>query len=51
MKRTLSFNADWRFHRGDIPVEQSAEKTPMYLEAKTERFTKPGGRSARPMIM
>lgn len=35
MKETLSFNKDWRFHLGDIPVEEAKLKSPMYIEAKT----------------
>ena len=37
MKETLSFNKDWRFHLGDIPVEEAKLKSPMYIEAKTAR--------------
>ena len=37
MKETLSFNQDWRFHMGDIPVEEAKLKSPMYIEAKTAR--------------
>ena len=37
MKETLSFNQDWRFHLGDIPVEEAKLKSPMYIEAKTAR--------------
>jgi len=37
MKETLSFNKDWRFHLGDIPLEEAKLKSPMYIEAKTAR--------------
>ena len=37
MKETISFNQDWRFHLGDIPVEEAKLKSPMYIEAKTSR--------------
>lgn len=36
MKRSLPFNADWRFHRGDIDTPKVMEKIATYLEAKTE---------------
>ena len=29
MKETLLFNQDWRFHLGDIPVEEAKLKSPM----------------------
>ena len=37
MKEMISFNQDWRFHLGEIPVEESKLKSPMYTEAKTSR--------------
>ena len=37
MKEILSFNDNWRFHLGDIAVEEAKLKSPMYIQAKTER--------------
>ena len=37
MKEILSFNQDWRFHLGDIPVEEAKLKSPIYTEAKASR--------------
>ena len=37
MKEIISFNKDWRFHLGDIEVQEAKLKSPMYIEAKAER--------------
>ena len=37
MKEIISFNKDWRFHLGDIEVQEAKLKSPMYIEAKCER--------------
>ena len=37
MKEIISFNQDWLFHLGEIPVEESKLKSAMYIEAKTSR--------------
>jgi len=37
MKEWISLNEKWRFHLGDIQVEESKLKPAMYIEAKAER--------------
>ncbi len=37
MKQVSSFNDKWLFHLGDIAIEESVLKSPMYIQAKTSR--------------
>ena len=37
MRKVLNFNEGWLFHEGEIEVEEAKSKSPMYIEAKTER--------------
>ena len=37
MRQTVRLDEDWRFHLGEIEVPESLEKSPLYIEAKTER--------------
>lgn len=37
MKQIEPLCGDWLFHEGEIPVEAPVQKSPVYMEAKTER--------------
>ena len=37
MRRTICLDEGWQFHLGEIEVPQAQLKSPMYIEAKTER--------------
>ena len=36
MRTQALFNGGWLFHEGDITVPETARKSPLYIEAKTE---------------
>lgn len=37
MKESISFDQGWLFHLGDVAVPEAKLKSPMYIQAKTER--------------
>lgn len=38
MRERLLLDTDWRFHEGEIEVESTCRKGPLYAQAKTERY-------------
>ena len=37
MRKEISLNFGWKFHKGDIKVDTPIEKAPIYMSCKTER--------------
>lgn len=37
MMQRILLDEHWLFHQGEIPMEEASTKSPMYIEAKTER--------------
>lgn len=51
MRTKLCFNEDWRFFRGDIPVNFPPDKQMIYSQSKTERYRSgPAARAYRDII-